>query len=177
MTVVVNPAPVANAVTQWIDRLGSVWVEGQIAQVSRRPGVNTVFMTLRDTADNTKDLRMGGQSEILMWNRESDDATLPSLSPAGIALSIKPAAQQWTCVEFMIDQTQGELITRVDGVEIAGLHVDGEPTADVDQQWHNKPDWKPVLEDIKFGWESYAGQTMVLYFDDIALADAPIGCD
>jgi len=46
------PAPVravANAVSQWIDRLGGVWVEGQIAQVNRRPGVNTVFMTLRDT--------------------------------------------------------------------------------------------------------------------------------
>lgn len=47
-----SPAPVravANAVTQWIDKLGGVWVEGQIAQVNRRPGVNTVFMTLRDT--------------------------------------------------------------------------------------------------------------------------------
>ncbi|MGI8645379.1 MAG: exodeoxyribonuclease VII large subunit [Nocardioides sp.] len=33
----------------WIDRLGSVWVEGQIAQISRRPGVGTVCMTLRDT--------------------------------------------------------------------------------------------------------------------------------
>ena len=46
------PAPVravANAVSQWIDRLGPVWVEGQIAQVNRRPGVATVFMTLRDT--------------------------------------------------------------------------------------------------------------------------------
>ena len=47
-----SPAPVravANAVAQWIDKLGGVWVEGQIAQVNRRPGVNTVFMTLRDT--------------------------------------------------------------------------------------------------------------------------------
>ena len=46
-----SPAPVravANAESQWIDRLGAVWVEGQIAQVNRRPGVNTVFMTLRD---------------------------------------------------------------------------------------------------------------------------------
>jgi exodeoxyribonuclease VII large subunit len=46
------PAPVraiANAVSQWIDRLGAVWVEGQIAQINRRPGVGTVFMTLRDT--------------------------------------------------------------------------------------------------------------------------------
>ena len=47
-----SPAPVrqiANAISGWVDRLGAVWVEGQIAQVSRRPGLNTVFMTLRDT--------------------------------------------------------------------------------------------------------------------------------
>ncbi|HXH77616.1 exodeoxyribonuclease VII large subunit [Nocardioides sp.] len=47
-----SPAPVravANAVSQWIDRLGGVWVEGQLAQISRRPGINTVFMTMRDT--------------------------------------------------------------------------------------------------------------------------------
>src|SRR4051812_30392624 len=47
------PAPVrqiALAISQWVDRLGAVWVEGQMAQVSRRPGVGTVFMTLRDSA-------------------------------------------------------------------------------------------------------------------------------
>jgi exodeoxyribonuclease VII large subunit len=47
-----SPAPVrvvANAIAQYVDRLGAVWVEGQIAQLSRRPGVGTVFMTLRDT--------------------------------------------------------------------------------------------------------------------------------
>ncbi|MEP9381589.1 exodeoxyribonuclease VII large subunit [Nocardioides sp. KR10-350] len=47
-----SPAPVrqiANAVAGWIDRLGAVWVEGQVAQVNRRPGMGTVFMTLRDT--------------------------------------------------------------------------------------------------------------------------------
>jgi len=46
------PAPVrqiANAISGWVDRLGVVWVEGQIAQISRRPGLSTVFMTLRDT--------------------------------------------------------------------------------------------------------------------------------
>lgn len=47
-----SPAPVrqiATAISGWVDRLGVVWVEGQIAQLSRRPGLNTVFMTLRDT--------------------------------------------------------------------------------------------------------------------------------
>ncbi len=46
-----SPAPVrqiANLISQYVDRLGLVWVEGQIAQISRRPGLNTVFMTLRD---------------------------------------------------------------------------------------------------------------------------------
>jgi exodeoxyribonuclease VII large subunit len=47
-----SPAPVrqiANAIAGWIDRLGAVWVEGQVAQISRRPGMQTVFLTLRDT--------------------------------------------------------------------------------------------------------------------------------
>jgi exodeoxyribonuclease VII large subunit len=47
-----QPAPVrqiANAISGWVDRLGAVWVEGQVAQFNRRQGMNTVFMTLRDT--------------------------------------------------------------------------------------------------------------------------------
>lgn len=51
-TSVSSPAPVrqiANLVAQYVDRLGAVWVEGQIAQINRRPGIQTVFMTLRDS--------------------------------------------------------------------------------------------------------------------------------
>jgi exodeoxyribonuclease VII large subunit len=47
------PAPVrqiALAISQWVGRLGVVWVEGQMTQVNRRPGVGTVFMTMRDSA-------------------------------------------------------------------------------------------------------------------------------
>ena len=47
-----SPAPVrqiANAISGWIDRLGAVWVEGQVAQLNRRQGMNTVFITLRDS--------------------------------------------------------------------------------------------------------------------------------
>lgn len=47
-----KPAPVraiANAISGWIDRLGAVWVEGQVTQISRRPGLQTVFLTLRDS--------------------------------------------------------------------------------------------------------------------------------
>ncbi|MBL9105709.1 MAG: hypothetical protein JNL82_32605 [Myxococcales bacterium] len=138
---------------------------------------HVTFLTLRDSADSGgKDLRMGGQSEIFMWNRESDDATLPALSPAGIAMSGAPTPGQWTCVEFMIDEAQGLLSTWVDGNAVPGLAVDADPTPDADQQWHNKPMWRPTLADFKVGWESYAGQTMTLHVDDVALADQRVGC-
>ena len=39
---------IANAIAGWVDRLGAVWVEGQVAQLNRRQGMNTVFLTLRD---------------------------------------------------------------------------------------------------------------------------------
>ncbi|KPI27243.1 Exodeoxyribonuclease 7 large subunit [Actinobacteria bacterium OK074] len=46
-----TPLPVGEVsrlIGGWIDRLGAVWVEGQITQLSRRPGAGVVFLTLRD---------------------------------------------------------------------------------------------------------------------------------
>jgi exodeoxyribonuclease VII large subunit len=41
---------VARKLAEWISRLGEVWVEGQITQISARPGTATAFVTLRDPA-------------------------------------------------------------------------------------------------------------------------------
>ena len=46
-----TPVPVSEVsrlIGGWIDRLGAVWVEGQIVQLSPRPGAGMVFLTLRD---------------------------------------------------------------------------------------------------------------------------------
>lgn len=48
-----NPWPVrsvAMMVKDWIDKLGTVWVEGQIAQLNVRPNSSTAYITLRDPA-------------------------------------------------------------------------------------------------------------------------------
>jgi exodeoxyribonuclease VII large subunit len=41
---------VARKVADWINRLGTVWVEGQVTQISIRPRAATAFLTLRDPA-------------------------------------------------------------------------------------------------------------------------------
>ena len=40
---------IARAVEGYVARLGAVWMEGQVAQLTRRPGAGLVFLTLRDT--------------------------------------------------------------------------------------------------------------------------------
>ncbi|GAA1963622.1 exodeoxyribonuclease VII large subunit [Amycolatopsis minnesotensis] len=39
---------VARKIADWVHRLGTVWVEGQVTQISARPGTSTAFLTLRD---------------------------------------------------------------------------------------------------------------------------------
>lgn len=138
---------------------------------------HNTLMTMKDTADNGKDLRLGGQKSVMIWNRESDDATLPELSPTGAGLSVSPTPQAWHCVEFLVKGSDGQMQTWLDSVEVAGLHEDGVPTPDIDGQWLNKANWKPSLADLKLGWESYGNDDMTLWFDDVALGPARIGCN
>jgi hypothetical protein len=84
---------------------------------------HVTFVALHDTHDNS-DLRMGGQNQILMWNRESDDATLPELSPVGVAMSTAPSPGVWHCIEWKISAQPAGLSTWVDAAPIAGLQVD-----------------------------------------------------
>ncbi|HET8935939.1 MAG TPA: hypothetical protein VFN67_20975 [Polyangiales bacterium] len=137
---------------------------------------HVTFLALHDDVE-MKDVRMGGQSEILMWNRESDDATLPELSPTGIALSAKPETGKWLCVELLIDGQTPKLETYLNGEPIKGLIVEGEPTPDVDAQWQRKADWHPKLSDIRFGWESYGSDENTLWFDDVVLGTTRVGCN
>jgi exodeoxyribonuclease VII large subunit len=41
---------VARKIAEWINRLGDIWVEGQVTQISARRGTSTAFLTLRDPA-------------------------------------------------------------------------------------------------------------------------------
>ncbi len=50
-----SPVPVrvvALRIGEWIGRLGEIWVDGQVAQLVRRPGMATQFLTLRDPDAN-----------------------------------------------------------------------------------------------------------------------------
>jgi hypothetical protein len=136
---------------------------------------HVTFLAMKDDADDGGDVRMGGQDSVLIYNRQSDDATLPVLSPTGVGDSVAPPASTWTCVELHVDEAAGTIDTWVDGQEVTGLVEDGGIAPDVSTQWLARA-WKPRLAEFRLGWESYAGQAMTLWFDDVALAPRRIGC-
>jgi exodeoxyribonuclease VII large subunit len=95
---------VSQKVGAWIAKLGWVWVDGQVAQISRRPGASTVFLTLRDPSADL--------SLTVTTNRDVLDAGAPGLSEgARVVLHAKP--------EFY--PARGTLSLRADEIRQVGL--------------------------------------------------------
>ncbi|PZG84844.1 cellulose-binding protein, partial [Streptomyces sp. NTH33] len=99
------------------------------------PAAHVTFVSLPDSSQGGRALRVGGQNGALQWNRETDDATLPAQSPAGVAQSRPLPTGSWQCLRFAIDTTAPKLDTWLGDEQIPGLHADGVPTQDIDQQW------------------------------------------
>ena len=95
---------VSQKVSAWIAKLGWVWVDGQVAQISRRPGAATVFLTLRDPSADL--------SLTVTTNRDVLDAGAPELAEgARVVLRAKP--------EFYA--ARGTLSLRADEIRQVGL--------------------------------------------------------
>jgi exodeoxyribonuclease VII large subunit len=102
-----QPWPV-RVVTQkigaWIGRLGWVWVDGQVAQITRRPGTQVVFLTVRDPSADL--------SLTVTAHRDVLDTGVPDLAEgARVILHAKP--------EFF--PARGTLSLRADEIRQVGL--------------------------------------------------------
>jgi hypothetical protein len=154
---------------------GQVWARFYVRLTTALTSDHATFLAMRDTSTSA-DLRMGGQDAVLMWNRESDDATLPAMSPQGTALSVVPSVAAWHCIELSVNATIPTLQTWVDGVLVTGLVAGGSAAvAAADGQWVSTA-WAPHVVDARFGWESYANEAETLWFDDVAIGPVRIGC-
>ena len=97
----------------WIDRLGAVWVEGQVAQISRRPGLSTVFLTLRDpVADISVPVTVlahpRSTASTRRWSRAPASWCTPSRPSTPTAARSRCAAREIRMVGL------GELLARLE---------------------------------------------------------------
>ncbi|QKW22379.1 cellulose binding domain-containing protein [Kitasatospora sp. NA04385] len=164
------------ATTKDVSAVGPVvYARYWVRHTTALPADHIAMVTMADAANGGKHLRLGGQNGALQWNRESDDATLPAQSPVGVAQSLPLPVGQWVCVRFAVDTTKQSMDTWLNDQQVPGLHDDGVPTADIDQQWLTRTTApRPVTLDL--GWEAYGNGADTLWYDDVALGSAPIAC-
>lgn len=80
-----NPQPlraVVAATKDWVERLGAVWVEAQLIQLTRRAGAATHFLTLRDKLAEVS-VRVSISTAVL-------DAAGPLTEGTGVTAWVKP---------------------------------------------------------------------------------------
>eukprot|EP00475_Leptophrys_vorax_P041509 TRINITY_DN78267_c0_g1_i1.p1 TRINITY_DN78267_c0_g1~~TRINITY_DN78267_c0_g1_i1.p1 ORF type:complete len:315 (-),score=97.89 TRINITY_DN78267_c0_g1_i1:60-962(-) len=153
---------------------GDLFVRFRIRLSAAIGSGHVTFLAMTDSLTG-KNVRMGGQSGVFMFNREVDDQTLPILSPTGIGLSVSPQANTWYCFEFAFQYVNGKtnLTTWINGNRIDGLST-GNTAIDAN--------WTPVTkyslnQDLKLGFEDYgSGTAVVTWFDDVVVSSSRIGC-
>ncbi len=115
-------------VASWLERLPTLWVEGEVTDLRRQPGWQTVFFTLKDPADGSclgvKMLsgRVGAQRlDLRGMLLEADDADAEA-HPAPVELGAaqeKARALRFARVKGRPD-TEAALVTSLDPIEAAG---------------------------------------------------------
>jgi exodeoxyribonuclease VII large subunit len=106
---------VSQKIGAWLARLGWVWVDGQVAQINRRPGAQTVFLTLRDPSADI--------SLSLTTNRDVLDAGAPGLAEgARIVAHARPQFYPYRgTLSLQADEIRqvglGELLARLERVK------------------------------------------------------------
>jgi len=156
---------------------GDVYVRTYLKAQNALTSNHVTFITHTDAAQASgKHLRIGGQSQILMYNRETDDATLPDLSPQGIATSKALPAGSWQCFEYHLG-TDGTIETWLNNVTIPGLDVGPKYASNQNAQgWTRGSKYVPKVTGAYFGWESYGGDANTFWYDDIVVASKRVGC-
>ncbi|CAA9965553.1 hypothetical protein CFE70_008729 [Pyrenophora teres f. teres 0-1] len=154
---------------------GDIFVRTYLKAAKPLTDSHVTFITMPDSTQGTnKHLRIGGQSKILMYNRESDDATLPDLSPQGIATSKALPTNAWTCFEYRLG-ADGSIQTWLNNVTVSGLTVGGGASNPNAQGW-SRGAKAPKIKGVYFGWESYSGDTNTMWYDDVVVGASRVGC-
>jgi hypothetical protein len=126
-------------------------------------------------------LRLGFQGNVIAWNERSMDATLPDIDPQGEAQSVATPTNGWSCIEYHVDQTNGNIefwfqaMASSTEASVPGLSFNGTSTTGVSDNWASKAPKSYMLKSLGLGWLQLNNDYTV-WFDDVALATTRIGC-
>ena len=138
-------------------RLGAAMTSGHNSFILADP------YAMQGTGNN---LRLGEMYGMLMYTIMGDShAALSNQNyyNDGNKPGVAFAPGTWVCLEVLIDHTAPEIDVWVDGTEVPDLHHTDFPLDSYDS--------------VRLGFEKYAGPGSDIWYDDVAVGTARIGCN
>ena len=129
-------------------------------------GHNTFFESgPSGNTDPPFETRIGVMFSMLMINQPDADRGFLSNEDYYVdnMLGAVFPAETWACIEAYFDPSASEVDVWLDGVEVSDLH---------------RTDWQQdAIDELRFGYEKYAGPETQIWYDDIAVSSSRIGCE
>ena len=123
-----------------------------VADTQAAPGAGNAF-------------RLGEMNAMLMYTVNGD--THGALANEQYYTDHLPGAAlmplAWSCLELVLDHQRPEVQVSLDGKNVPDLHH---------TDWALDP-----YDTLRFGFEKYAGPVSDVWYDDIAIGTAPLGCN
>ena len=131
--------------------------------VSIPPGFTTAMVDLN--LQNPKD---GGGGEVTRFSNGYTTGADP-LNMAGTTFN----ADTWTCVEALFDGGHNEFRLWIGGSEVSTMHVTNFAARATDAP---RVTWAPSFKFLKIGAQNYSGDIGQVFYDDVVVSSAQVGC-
>jgi hypothetical protein len=149
-------------------------------------GNHSAFLVGATAESNGVELRLGmssnqsGKPEMIDLNfigagaevtRYSNGFTDGGNSANFPSTGLQFAANQWYCIEALFDGAASEFRLWVAETEVIEMHVH-----DFSGNGMPRTDWGPMFTFVKIGAQDYSGMLGQVWYDDVFVGSAPIGC-
>ncbi len=168
------PVQVSKALPDGIDTAYVRAYVYQTRQMGSVPNVNhETLIAMRAEANNVNtEVRFGEIKGVIGTNHVPSDDIAPQQSEWYGGPIVTP--NEWHCIEvgFLNSGSESQLYAWVDGELVHAIE-----STEAFNNGLNDPNWMDgMLENVVFGWHSFSSEPNELWFDDIVVSTAPIGC-
>jgi hypothetical protein len=144
-------------------------------QLGQNPGLNhqTLIAVRKESGGANNEVRFGEIKGVIGTNEVPSDNISPKMDQWGMGPVVP--ANTWACIEvaFLADKPVNELHAWADGELVHSITAG--------DQWQNgtMPDnWlADKFVEVVVGWQSFGGDDIDVWLDDLVLSNDPIGCD
>jgi hypothetical protein len=149
----------------------STFLVGAVAKDNSGTELRLGFSSNQNGKPEMLDVNLQNPSDGGEVTRYSNGFTDGGNSADFPGMGVQFDANKWYCLEALFDGAGSEFRLWIDGTENMDMHVH-----DFSANATPRTAWGPMFNYLKIGTQDYSGQIGQVWYDDVFVGTAPIGC-